>query len=152
MVSEIMSYENILVPYDASDFANHAFDEALKIAEKFGSKITVLTILGTKSELSAGISLERAIEIQDEHENAATKILRDLEIFAKEKGVDFSFKVVYDPSPYKGIVNFSNSNSTDLIVIGSHGRSGIKKALLGSVASGVVEHAKCQVLIIKKTK
>jgi len=146
-----MSFEQILVPYDASSYANHAFDDALKIAEKFGSKITVLTILGTKVENTTGISLERAIETQDGHEDAATKILKDLEGLAKEKGVGFSFKVSYESSPYKGIVNFSNSNSMDLIVMGSHGRSGIKKALLGSVASGVVEHANCPVLIIKKT-
>lgn len=146
-----MTFEKILVPYDASIYANHAFDDALKIAEKFGSKITVLTVLGSKIEQSTGISLERAIEIQDEHEDAATKILKDLEILAKEKGVEFSFKVIYEPSAYKGIVNFSDSNPTDLIVIGSHGRSGIKKALLGSVASGVVEHVNCPVLIIKKT-
>ena len=147
-----MSFEQILVPYDASSYANHAFDDALKIAEKFGSKITVLTVLGTKVEQSTGISLERAIELQEGHEDVATKILKDLEGLAKEKGVEFSFKVIYEPSPYKGIVNFSNSNSMDLIVMGSHGRSGIKKALLGSIASGVVEHANCPVLIIKKMK
>lgn len=146
-----MSFEKILVPYDASSYANHAFDDALKIAEKFGSKITVLTVLGTKVEHSTGISLERAIEIQDSKEDAATKIMKDLEALAKDKGVEFSFSVIYEPSPYKGIVNFSNSNSVDLIVIGSHGRGGIKKTLLGSVASGVVEHANCPVLIIKKT-
>jgi len=146
-----MSFEQILVPYDASSYANHAFDDALKIAEKFGSKITVLTVLGTKVE-NTGISLERAIEIQERHEDVATKILKDLEGFAKEKGVEFSFKVIYEPSPYKGIVNFLNSNSMDLIVMGTHGRSGIKKALLGSVASGVVEHANCPVLLIKKMK
>ncbi len=147
-----MSFKQILVPYDASSYANHAFDDAMKIAEKFGSKITVLTVLGTKVEDTTGISLERAIEIQDEHEDIATKILKDLESLAKEKGVEFSFKIIYEPSTYKGIVNFSNSNFMDLIVMGSHGRSGIKKALLGSVASGVVEHANCPVLIIKKMK
>jgi nucleotide-binding universal stress UspA family protein len=146
-----MSFEQILVPYDASDYANHAFNNALKIAEKFGSKITVLTVLGTKIEHSTGMSLERAIEIQESKEDAATKILKDLEVLAKEKGVEFSFSVIYEPSPYKGIVNFSNSNPVDLIVMGSHGRSGVKKTLLGSVASGVVEHANCPVLIIKKT-
>ena len=74
-----MSFEQILVPYDASSYANHAFDDALKIAEKFGSKITVLTVLGTKVEQSTGISLERAIELQEGHEDVATKILKDLE-------------------------------------------------------------------------
>ena len=146
-----MSFEQILVPYDASIYANHAFDDALKIAEKFGSKITVLTVLGTKVESTTGISLEKAIEIQDGHEDVATKILKDLGGLAKEKGVEFSFKVVNEQSTYKGIINFLNSNSMDLLVMGSHGRSGIKKALLGSVASNVVEHANCPVLIIKKT-
>ena len=146
-----MSFKQILVPYDASSYANHAFDDALKIAEKFGSKITVLTVLGTKVESTTGISLEKAIEIQDGHEDVATKILKDLEGLAKEKRVEFSFKVVYEQSTYKGIINFLNSNSMDLVVMGSHGRSGIKKALLGSVASDVVEHANCPVLIIKKT-
>lgn len=146
-----MSFEQIVVPYDASIYANHAFDDALKIAEKFGSKITVLTVLGTKVENTTGISLEKAIEIQDGHEDVATKILKDLEGLAKEKGVEFSFKVVNEQSTYKGIINFLNSNSMDLLVMGSHGRSGIKKALLGSVASNVVEHANCPVLIIKKT-
>jgi nucleotide-binding universal stress UspA family protein len=145
-----MSFKQILVPYDASSYANSAFEKALEIAEKFDSKITVLTVLGTKVESTTGISLERATEIQDEQEDAATKILKDLERLAKEKGVEFSFKVIYEPSPYKGIISFSNSNSIDLLVMGSHGRSGIKKALLGSVASGVVEHTNCPVLIIKK--
>ncbi len=147
-----MSFKQILVPYDASTYANHAFQKALEIAEKFGSKITVLTVLGIEVEDTRGISLERAIEIQDEQEDSATKIMKDLESLAKEKGVEFSFKVIYDPSSYKGIVNFSNSNPIDLIVIGSHGRTGIKKTLLGSVASGVVGHANCPVLIIKKMK
>ncbi len=146
-----MSFEKILVPYDASIFANHAFDEALKIAEKFGSKVTVVTVLGTKVAQTETISLERAIQIQDEHEDMATKILQDLESLAKEKGVEFAFKVVYEQSSYKGIINFADSISADLIVMGSHGRSGIKKAILGSVASKVVENANCPVLIIKKT-
>ena len=146
-----MSFEKILVPYDASSYANHAYDEALKIAEKFGSSITVLTVVGRKFDQSVAISFERAIELQDEAEDEATKMLQDLEGIAKEKGVGFSFKVIYEPSASKGVINFANSNDFDLIVIGSHGRSGVKKAILGSVASGVAEHVDCAVLIIKKT-
>jgi nucleotide-binding universal stress UspA family protein len=52
-----MSFEQILVPYDASSYANHAFQKALEIAEKFGSKITVLTVLETEMEDIRGISL-----------------------------------------------------------------------------------------------
>ena len=145
-----MSFEKILVPYDASSYANHAYDEALKIAEKFGSSITVLTVLGRKFDQGEVASLERAIEIHDEAEDAATEMLQDLQGLAEEKGVGFSFKVVHNPSAADGVVNFANSSDADLVVMGSHGRSGIKKAILGSVASKVVENADCAVLIIKK--
>ena len=138
------------MPYDASSYANHAYDEALKIAEKFDSTITVLTVLGRKFDQGEVASLERAIEIQDEAEDAATKMLQDLQGIAKEKGVGFSFQVVYNPSASDGVVNFANSSCMDLIVMGSRGRSGITKAILGSVASKVVENADCAVLIIKR--
>ncbi len=56
-----MSFEQILVPFDASSYANHAFQKAWEIAEKFGSKITVLTVLGTKVEDTTEMSLLRII-------------------------------------------------------------------------------------------
>ena len=139
----------ILVPYDASRYSNEAFKEALKIAKKFDAKLVVITILGSDVKQRDRMTLERAMEIQDEQEDIATKILKDLEKTAKEQGVDFSFDAIYDPEPAKGIVNFANSNNFDLIVVGSHGRTGLRKKILGSVAYGVVENAKCPVLIIK---
>jgi len=142
----------ILVPYDVSQYSNVAFEEALKIAQKFEVKIEVISVLGSDVHERGGISLRKAIEIQDEQEDIATKILKDLEKAAKEKGVDFSFNAIYDPEPGKGIVNYANSHNCDLIVIGSHGRTGLRKRILGSVAYSVVEHAKCPVLIIKVQK
>ena len=144
-----MSFEKILVPYDASSYANHAYDEALKIAEKFGSSITVLTVLGRKFDQGEVASLERAIEIHDEAEDAATEMLQDLQGLAKEKGVSFSFKVIHNPSAADGVVNFANSSDADLVVMGSHGRTGFDKLLLGSVANGVSQKSDCPVLIVK---
>lgn len=142
----------ILVPYDASEFSNEAFKQALEIAKKFNAKLEVLSVLGRDIAEKNNISFERAIELQDEKENMATKTLQDLEKTAKEQGVDFSFKIIYDPKPGKGIVNYANTNNYDLIVIGSHGRTGLLKHVLGSVAYSVVEHATCPVLIIKIKK
>ena len=142
----------ILVPYDASEFSNKAFKQALEIAKKFNAKLEVLSVLGRDIAEKNNISFERAIELQDEKENMATKTLQDLEKTAKEQGVDFSFKIIYDPKPGKGIVNYANANNFDLIVIGSHGRTGLLKHVLGSVAYSVVEHATCPVLIIKIKK
>ena len=142
----------ILVPYDASKFSNDAFNEALLIAKKFDAKLEALCVLGSAVKDQAVISLSTAIQLQDEQEDEATKIFKDLEKISKDEGVTFSFSVIYDPDPSKGIVNYANSNDFDLIVIGSHGRTGLRKKLLGSVAHGVVEHANCPVLIMKNKK
>jgi len=142
----------ILVPYDASQFSNDAFNEALIIAKKFDAKLEALCVLGSAMKDQTVISLSTAIQLQDEQEDKATKIFKDLENISQDEGVNFSFSVIYDPDPSKGIVNYANSNDFDLIVIGSHGRTGLRKRLLGSVAYGVVEHAKCPVLIIKNKK
>ena len=142
----------ILIPYDASEFSNEAFNEALVMAKKFDAKLEALCVLGSAMKDQVGISLSTAIQLQDEQEDKATKIFKDLDKISKDEGVDFSFSVIYDPDPSKGIINFANSNDFDLIVIGSHGRTGLRKRLLGSVAYGVVEHAKCPVLIIKNKK
>lgn len=142
----------ILIPYDASEFSNEAFNEALVMAKKFDAKLEALCVLGSAMTDQVGISLSTAIQLQDEQEDKATKIFKDLDKISKDEGVDFSFSVIYDPDPSKGIINFANSNDFDLIVIGSHGRTGLRKRLLGSVAYGVVEHAKCPVLIIKNKK
>ena len=142
----------ILIPYDASEFSNEAFNEALIIAKKFDAKLQAVCVLGSAMKDQVGISLSTAIQLQDEQEDKATKIFKDLEKISQDEGVDFSFSVIYDPDPSKGIVNYANSNDFDLIVIGSHGRTGLRKKLLGSVAHGVVEHANCPVLIMKNKK
>ncbi|QLH03612.1 universal stress protein [Nitrosopumilus cobalaminigenes] len=144
--------KKILVPFDGSGYSQKAFEKGLEIAEKFESKLIVMTVLQSKISDSAGISLERLEEIQEEEEDAATAMLKKLEDQANEKNIPFSIKIIHNPSSSDGIVSFADNNNIDLIVIGSHGRTGFRKIVLGSVASGVLEHAKCPVLITKGTE
>ena len=141
--------EKILVPFDGSGYSQKAFEKALEIAEKFGSKLTAITVLQSKVADSAGISLERMQEIQDEEKDTATTMLKNLEEHANAKNVPFSMEVIHNPSPSDGIITLADNNNVDLIVIGSHGRTGFRKIVLGSVANGVLAHAKCPVLITK---
>jgi len=143
--------EKILVPFDGSGYSQKAFDKALEIAEKFASKLIVVTVLQSKIADSTGISLERMQEIQDEEKDTATIMLKKLESQANAKNVSFLMEVIHNPSSSDGIVIFADKNNVDLIVIGSHGRTGFRKIVLGSVANGVLEHAKCPVLITKGT-
>jgi len=141
--------EKILVPFDGSGYSRKAFEKALEIAEKFASKLIVITVLQSKISDSTGISLERMQEIQDEEKDTATLMLKKLEEQANTKNIPFLMEVIHNPSPSDGIITLAENNNVDLIVIGSHGRTGFRKIVLGSVANGVLEHAKCPVLITK---
>ena len=69
---------------------------------------------------------------------------------ASEQGVKFTAETVLDvASAADSIVNYAENKKADLIVIGTKGRTGLKRLLLGSVASGVVTHASCPVLITR---
>ena len=146
-----MTFSKILVPFDGSGYSEKAFEKALEIATKFESRLIVMTVLQSKVSDSSGISITRMQEIQDEEEDIATTMLKKLEDKAKAKNVPFTIKVVHNPSSSDGIISFAEANKIDLIVMGSHGRTGFRKIVLGSVASGVVGHAKCPVLITKGT-
>ena len=144
--------KKILVPFDGSGYSEKAFEKAVEIAEKFESELIVMTVLQSKIPDSAGVSIERLQELQDEQEDQATVMLRKLETEAKDKNIPFSIKIIHNPSSSDGIVTFAKNSNVDLIVMGSHGRTGFRKIVLGSVASGVVGHAKCPVLITKGSK
>jgi len=144
-----MSITNILVPFDGSSYSIKAFNVALDIAKKHGAKINVMTCL-EKANLGAWYinkSINKKI-IQDARK-FATGFLLKLEKKAKDVGVLFSFQVPETKSISKHIVTFANSKKIDLIVIGSHGRTGFNQFLLGSVSNDVSQSAKCPVLIIK---
>jgi len=141
--------KKILVPFDGSEFSQKAFEKGLEIADKFESNLIVLTVIQSKISDSTGMSLERVQEIQDEQEDDATAMLKKLESQANAKNVSFSMEIIHNPSAPDGITVFAESNNVDLIVIGSHGRTGFRKLVLGSVANGVLSHANCPVLVTK---
>ena len=143
--------KNILVPFDFSPFANLAFEKAKEIAKKFDSKITLLSVIGSDIDTS-GMDWERAQEAHDEEEFNVTAELNKIKESSSDKDLDVSVNLVHDPSPSEGIISFAKSNKIDLIIMGSHGRSGVKKLVLGSVASKVVAKSENPVLIVKQPK
>jgi len=142
--------QNILVPHDFTSFADIAFKKAIEIAKKFNSKLTLLAVIGSDIDTS-GMNLTRAQEAHDEEEQKNKDFLNKIKDSNKVENVDISVNITHNPSVADGILSFADKNNIDLIVIGSHGRSGFKKLVLGSVASAVVTKAKCPVLITKES-
>jgi nucleotide-binding universal stress UspA family protein len=83
------------------------------------------------------------------HKTAAKKDLLKLEVIAKNEGIKSSSTVIVAQSIVKPLLSFAKSRKIDLIVMGSHGRTGLDKLFLGSIANGVLNRAHCPVLIIK---
>jgi nucleotide-binding universal stress UspA family protein len=143
-----MVFKNILVPYDATSFSNRAFRKALDIAKKDGSKITILTVVGGKYSAIRGFS-KISPQIIKKQQRAAKKFIYNLESAAKSSNVSVSVKIKQGTIIVKEIINFAKSKKSDLIVIGSHGRTGLNKLILGSVANGVAQQVKCSVMVVK---
>ena len=144
-----MDLKNILVAYDSSGFSNRAFKSALDIAEPNNSKITLVTVVTGIYQPSIGYSMKFNKDLLEKQTKILKKLFSNLQTTANKKGIGLSLKILHDPSVSKAIVNYVNSHKFDLIVIGSHGRTGLNKFILGSVANEVAHKANIPVMVVK---
>jgi len=144
-----MLFQNILVPVDLSNQSTRAFKVALDVAKKRNSKITILTCL----ELDASHHLYYVAEASSQQIKKQSKVVKKhhekLKSLAEKTNISIKSKILTRGSAINGIVTFAKSQKHDLVVIGSHGRTGFDKWLLGSVANGVSQKTKCPILIVK---
>ena len=145
-----MLFNKILVPFDGSACAIHAFQITMDMAKKYNSQVTILYCLQTDFRVPwYGFDSRMGNAIKKKQKDLASKNIAQLESIAKKAGVKVSKKIMDSHSIVKTLVSFAKSNKISLIVMGSHGRTGFDKLLLGSVADGVAQRARCPVLIIK---
>jgi len=140
--------KHILVPYDTSGPANSAFEAALDLAKKYNSRISIVSCvhLQVPSDPYFGTAYAETTKLLEA--DAANSISK-LEPRLKESKIPFKTEVLEAISITDTILSYAESHQVDLIVMGSRGLGGFKKLLLGSVASGVSQHSKCPVLIVK---
>ena len=145
-----MLFKKILVPYDGSTCSMHAFQISMDMAKKYNSQVTILYCLQTDFRVPwYGFDSRMGNAIKKKQKDIALKNFAHLESIAKKAGVKVSSKISESHSIVKTLVSFAKSNKISLIVMGSHGRTGFDKLLLGSVAHGVSQQVRCPVLIIK---
>jgi nucleotide-binding universal stress UspA family protein len=144
-----MNLKNILVAYDASGFSTRAFKSALDIAEPNKSKITLVTVVTGIYQPSIGFSMKLNKDVLEKQNKAMKKLVSHLQTAANKKGIRLSLKLLHNPSVSKAIRNYVKSHKFDLIVIGSHGRTGLNKVILGSVANDVAHKTNIPVMVVK---
>lgn len=142
--------KKLLLPIDGSDASLKAAEYAVKIAKQNACKIICIHALESPAYLSEynyapmlPAYYERATKLAEEWFEKVTDI-------AGKEGVDVKTDLRLDVvSVVDTIVNYARDENVDLIVMGTKGRTGLKRFLLGSVANGVITHAHCPVLVVR---
>lgn len=138
----------VLVPVDFSDPSRKAVRYAKVFAQQFEASITLLHTVEPLTYppdfafvplLPPDVEEKRTQEIQNQLENLAKSVGADIQVNS----------VLRTGRPWQEIVRFAKEDDTDLLVISTHGYTGLKHALLGSVAEKIVRHAPCPVLVVR---
>jgi nucleotide-binding universal stress UspA family protein len=142
----VPNIRHILVPHDFSDTAEQALMYAVALAEKFGARVTVLHAYEAPS-YGYPDALVASYEFAAEIERAATIALKGVESRIRRPNIELD-TMLRRGTPWVEITAAAKERKADLIVMGTHGRRGVARALLGSVAEKVVRSAPCPVLTV----
>jgi nucleotide-binding universal stress UspA family protein len=141
----------ILVPTDFSEYSDRAIKQAVDIAEQNNAKIYLLHVVDRLQQCAIDycIPVETMMKVQSDSEKEASRKMQDeAKKITQAKKIDVTFDVK-SGVPFEEILKEQQERKADLIVIASHGRTGIIKSLIGSVADKVMREAKCPVLLVR---
>jgi nucleotide-binding universal stress UspA family protein len=127
-----LNFQRLLVACDGSPFSEAAWVEALTLAQTMASAMIAVSVAADERDIPG-----------------ATKVVRTLELDAEKHGIPLDTLIPMG-RPDENIVKAANFKQASLIIVGSHGRTGLKRLLMGSVAERVIGHAPCPVLVVKK--
>ena len=137
-------YEDILVPTDGSKGVERAFENALELARNYDSTIHALYVMDVRM-VRRGSFYNAAIEEFGKEGRDATERLVE---HAREKDVD-ALKAIKKGIPHRGILEYADRNDIDLIAMGTHGRTGLDRLLIGSTTEKVVRTSNIPVLTVR---
>lgn len=147
-------YNEIIVPLDGSELAEAALPHARSIANAFKSDITLISVIEPITIYpqpgAIGPVLSVAVNTQDEIDNATKYLKERAEYFSSE---DINVRtIVKEGDPASEICDLAEESNADLIIMSTHGRSGIKRWVYGSVADKVLRSADIPVLLVRAHK
>ena len=137
---------HILVPHDFSDTAQHALAYAIELASKLGARITIVHAYEVPSYgYPDGLAINT--DVAGSIRGAAAAALEGVAAGARRPGLEVQ-TLLREGTPWREIIGASTDAHVDLIVVGTHGRHGLARALLGRVAEKIVRTSPCPVLTV----
>ncbi|MGA1864155.1 MAG: universal stress protein [bacterium] len=146
----MLSIKKILLPTDGSDYSFEALRYVSSFARQFNITVYIMTVIEIHHSIYDVYADEITLDLQESKiATLVNKRLDETELKAKDLGINEIVKITKFGSPYQEIVNVANEKAVDLIVMGTHGRSGIAHFLIGSVTEKVIRTAPCPVLVVR---
>lgn len=141
-------YKKILVPLDGSELAKKALDEAERLAKCFDAEIMLFEVIPFMP-IYGSPELVTPLIVDEKQKESAQKYLTHLAEELKKRDIKVTTMVRTGQQVALEIIEFAKESGADLIVMCTHGRSGISRWLLGSVALRVLAHAGAPILLIR---
>jgi nucleotide-binding universal stress UspA family protein len=145
-----IEYNRIIVATDGSKYSEAAVREAISIAKRCGSALTAISVVPSDAASPFDIVHTEMMKetIVEKELKMAECTIRDFKEASQKEGVSVT-GLIYSGKPYEAIISTAKEKKADLIVVGSHGRTGVSKLLMGSVTERVIGLSECAVLVVK---
>lgn len=148
-------YKKILIATDGSDLAARALEHGAQLAKIVGAEVVVVTVIEPAALMGggyasvAGTVYDPIPELIEAQKDATTKLLQGALAKVAAFGITATSEYVDNSFPAEGIISTAERVGADLIVMGSHGRRGLGRLLLGSQTNEVLAHTKLPVLVTR---
>lgn len=158
-------FKRLLVPLDGSRFGSRAVRYAIEIAQHFGAEVILLHVIQSSIPISAStgimpdiqsptsteIAARAAFEAGKQNAARAKQYLSRKVRAMKSQDIQASYQVVVG-DPAQSIMEFTENAKIDLVVMTTHGRSGLRRAVMGSVADAVIRESGLPILVVRPQK
>ena len=143
MICPVARMEKLLVATDGSLFSKSAIREAINLAKTCSSKLIAVSVVKTNLEFE-----DLVPRVVEKAEREVREHLESVKNKASKEGIDCEIIVHRGEEPYQDIVADAVKNQVNMIIVGTHGRTGLKRLMMGSVTAKVIGHAPCNVMVV----
>lgn len=141
-------FKKILCPVDFSEFTDEILEYALDIAKKYNAELHLIHIIPNLNYFTPYESFFTPENLVVVEKNMETEVNKDFDDLMKKINVPAK-KIIKNGTAFVEIIDYVRKESIDLIIMGTHGRTGLEHILIGSVAERVVRKAPCPVLTVR---
>ena len=144
-ICPIVNTERLLLATDGSEYSEGAIREAITMAKRCSSKLTVVSVIETNPEFES-----TAPQVLEKMEKEVRSLLNSVQARAKQEGVACELAVHEGEDSYKYIVDEAVAQKSTMIIMGRRGRKGFRRLVVGSTTSWTIGHAPCSIMVVPR--